>query len=80
MDRVRADIIEVLLKESQANNQALKEQYINDGGGLYVRVRSIADGGDVSFRFRYRLDGKQSWLTLKASDLVEARAERDTYT
>ena len=57
-----------------------KEQHINDGGGLYVRVRSIAEGGDVSFRFRYRLDGKQSWLTLKASDLVEARAERDTYT
>ena len=57
-----------------------KEQHINDGGGLYVRVRSIADGGGVGFRFRYRLDGKQSCLNLKASDLVEARAERDSYT
>jgi len=57
-----------------------KEQHINDGGGLYVRVRSIADGGGVGFRFRYRLDDKQSWLNLKACDLVEARSERDTYT
>jgi integrase len=57
-----------------------KEQHINDGGGLYVRVRSILDGGGVSFRFRYRLDNKQSWLNLKASNLVEARAERDTYS
>ncbi len=56
-----------------------KEQNINDGDGLYVRVRPIADGGGVFFRFRYRLDGKQQWLTLKASDLVEARKERDTY-
>jgi hypothetical protein len=54
-----------------------KEQRINDGGGLYIRVRSIADGGVV---FRFRLDGKQSWLNLKAGDLVEARAERDSYT
>jgi len=57
-----------------------KEQHINDGGGLYVRVRSVNEGGGVSFRFRYRLDGKQSWLNLKASDLVEARAERTTFT
>jgi len=57
-----------------------KEQHINDGGGLYVRVRSIADGGGISFRFRYRFDGKQRWLNLKASDLLEARTERDIYT
>jgi len=57
-----------------------KEQHINDGGGLYVRVRSIADGGGVGFRFRYRFNEKQQWLNLKTSDLVEARKERDTYT
>ncbi len=57
-----------------------KEQHINDGGGLYVRVRSIADGGGVVFRFRYRFDGKQQWLNLKVSDLVEARKKRDVYT
>jgi hypothetical protein len=58
---------------------AEKEQHINDGGGLYIRVRSITDGGGVVFRFRYRFDGKQRWLSLKASDLVEARKERDSY-
>jgi len=57
-----------------------KEQHINDGGGLYIRVRSIADGGGVVFRFRYRFDGKQQWLSLKANDLPAARAERDSYT
>lgn len=57
-----------------------KEQHISDGGGLYVRVRSIADGGGVGFRFRYRLDGKQQWLNLEANDLVEARKKRDDYT
>jgi integrase len=54
-----------------------KEQLIPDGGNLYVRVRSIADGGGISFRFFYRMDGKQRWLTLKATDLPTARAERD---
>ncbi|MGZ4993375.1 MAG: tyrosine-type recombinase/integrase [Methylobacter sp.] len=56
-----------------------KEQHINDGGGLYIRVRSVADGGGVVFRFRYRFDGKQQWLNLKANDLPAARAERDSY-
>ncbi|NJA06952.1 tyrosine-type recombinase/integrase [Methylococcaceae bacterium WWC4] len=54
-----------------------KEQLIPDGGGLYIRVRSIADGGAVSFRFRYLLKGKQIWMTLKAKTLAEARKERD---
>ena len=26
------------------------EQLLSDGGGLYVRVRSSADGGAISFR------------------------------
>jgi integrase len=47
---------------------------------LYIRVRSIADGGGIVFRFRYRFDGKQQWLNLKANDLPAARKERDTYT
>lgn len=57
-----------------------KEQLIPDGGNLYARVRPIKDGGAISFRFYYRFEGKQKWLTLKASDLPEARAERDLYS
>jgi integrase len=57
-----------------------KEQLIPDGGNLYVRVRPVTDGGAVSFRFFYRFEGKQKWLTLKADDLPAARKERDTYT
>ena len=55
-----------------------KEQLIPDGGNLYVRIRPISDGGAISFRFFYRFEGKQKWLTLKAADLPAARAERDT--
>jgi hypothetical protein len=40
------------------------EQLLADGGGLYVRVRSKGDGGAISFRLCYRIDGKQRWLTL----------------
>jgi integrase len=57
-----------------------KEQLIPDGGNLYVRIRPINDGGSISFRFYYRFEGKQKWLTLKASELPEARAERDLYS
>jgi hypothetical protein len=57
-----------------------KEQLIPDGGNLYVRVRPVTDGGAVSFRFFYRFEGKQKWLTLKADDLPTARKERDTLT
>lgn len=55
------------------------EQNIADGGGLFVRVRSEADGGSVSFRLAYRIEGKQRWLTLKAKSLAAARVERDRY-
>jgi integrase len=57
-----------------------KEQNLNDGGGLYVRVRPISDGGGIFFRFRYRFEGKQRWLNLNSTDLVEARKDRDTFT
>jgi len=57
-----------------------KEQHINDGGGLYVRVRSIADGGGITFRFRYRFADKQSWMNLESTTLVDARKEREKYT
>ncbi|CAG7856031.1 hypothetical protein MCAMS1_00373 [biofilm metagenome] len=57
-----------------------KEQNINDGGGLYVRVRPLADGGGIFFHFRYRFEGKQHWLNLKTSDLIAARKDRDTFT
>ena len=46
------------------------EQNLSDGGGLFVRVRSINDGGSIKFRFCYRFDGKQRWVTLKAKGLV----------
>ena len=57
-----------------------KEQNINDGGGLYVRVRPIANGGGITFRFRYRFADKQSWMNLESTTLVDARKEREKYT
>ena len=56
-----------------------KEQNINDGGGLYVRVRPIAIGGGITFRFRYRFGDKQSWMNLESTTLVDARKDRDKY-
>ncbi len=56
-----------------------KERALNDGGGLYVRVRSIAEGGGVSFRYRFKLEGKQQWLTFEAEGLKEARAKAEGY-
>jgi len=56
-----------------------KEQQISDGDGLFIRVRSIADGGAISFRLRYFFEGKYKWLSLKSSELAEARKERDSY-
>lgn len=58
---------------------AEKEQNINDGGSLYVRVRSITEGGGISFRFRYRFGDKQCWLNLESTKLADARRERDKY-
>lgn len=55
------------------------EQNIADGGGLFIRVRAEADGGSISFRLAYRFEGKQRWLTLKATSLAEARVGRDQY-
>lgn len=55
-----------------------KEQLIPDGGNLYVRIRPISDGGAKSFRFFYRFEGKQKWLTLESTELPAARDERDT--
>lgn len=57
-----------------------KEQLLPDGGGLYVRIRSSQDGGNVSFRLTYRIEGKQKWLTLGSyptMSLKEARNARD---
>jgi integrase len=56
-----------------------KEQQISDGDGLFIRVRSIADGGAISFRLRYFFEGKYKWLSLKSIELAEARKERDSY-
>jgi hypothetical protein len=38
-----------------------KEQLVKDGGGLFVRIRPITDGGAVSFRLAYRIGGKLRW-------------------
>lgn len=54
-----------------------KEQLVPDGGELYVRIRKKLDGGAISFRVKYRIEGKQHWATLKSSTLAEARKERD---
>ncbi|MDP1771081.1 MAG: tyrosine-type recombinase/integrase [Methylobacter sp.] len=55
-----------------------KEQLIPDGGGLFVRIRPLANGGGVSFRLAYRFEGKLKWADLKAKTLPDARDERDT--
>jgi integrase len=54
-----------------------KERLISDGGGLFIRIRSIADGGAISFRLKYRVNGKQKWANLSATTLQAARKERD---
>jgi integrase len=56
-----------------------KEQLIPDGGNLYVRIRSITDGGSISFRYYYRIDHFQKWMTLESTTLATARAERDEH-
>ncbi len=53
------------------------EQLIKDGGGLFVRIRPITNGGKISFRVSYRFDKKPKWIDLRAKTLPEARAERD---
>ena len=55
------------------------EQLISDGGGLFVRIRPITNGGGISFRLAYRFEGKQKWIDLQAKNLPGARNERDHY-
>jgi len=53
-----------------------KVQMVADGGGFYVRVRPIAEGGAKSFMFDYRFEGKQIRLTLNdAKTLKEVRVK-----
>jgi integrase len=40
-------------------------------------VRSKKNGGTVTFRYCYRINGKQEWITLDATTLSAARSERD---
>lgn len=59
-----------------------KEQLISDGGSLFIRMRPIEDGGSVSFRLSYRIEGKQRWMTLgtyPSMSLREAREVRDKH-
>lgn len=61
-------------------NASNSEQLLPDGGGLYVRIRSISDGGAISFRLTYRTQGKQKWLTLGSyptMSLADAREARN---
>lgn len=55
------------------------EKSVSVGGGLFVRIRSISDGGAKSFRMSYRIDGKQKWITLctkaEKGSLAVARKE-----
>lgn len=50
-----------------------KVRMISDVGGLVIRVRSIADGGAMSFMQSYR-------IKLKANTLATARTERYSNT
>lgn len=62
MDRVRADIIEVLLKESQANNQVLKEHILNVSGVYMVdRIKWVLTLLNKAgfFNFNKHLDGER---------------------
>ena len=54
-----------------------KDQLISDGDSLFLSIRSVGNGGAKSFRMAYRINGKQSWLTLEKNTLADARAERD---
>lgn len=54
-----------------------KEQLLADGGGLYVRVRSIEDGGAVSFRLTFRIERKQKWLTLGTYPTMTLKGARN---
>ena len=56
-----------------------KDQLISDGDSLFVSIRSERNGGAKSFRMAYRINGKQSWITLTAKTLAAARIERDEY-
>ena len=55
------------------------EQLIKDGGGLFVRIRPITNGGGVSVRIAYRFEGKLKWADFKAKTLPAAREERDVF-
>lgn len=72
------------LKDATFRNIKAKdsEQLLADGGGLYVRVRSAIDGGAISFRLTYRIEGKQKWLTVgtyPTMTLKDAREARDLH-
>lgn len=59
-----------------------KEQSLSDGGGLFIRVRSSDEGGSVSFRLAYRVEGKQKWMTVgtyPTMSLKSAREARDSH-
>lgn len=59
-----------------------KEQQLADGGGLFIRIRPIDQGGSISFRLAYRIEGRQKWMTVgtyPTMTLKEAREARDTH-
>jgi hypothetical protein len=56
---------------------SIKDQLISDGDSLFLSIRSVGNAGAKSFRMAYRINGKQSWLTLEKNTLADARTERD---
>ena len=56
---------------------SIKDQLISDGDSLFLSIRSVGNGGAKSFRMAYRINGKQSWLTLEKNTLADARVERN---
>lgn len=56
-----------------------KEQTVGDGGGLWVRVLPVSNGGAINFYYRFELDGKERRFncgSYPATTLAEARKNR----
>lgn len=60
----------------------IKERLVADGGGMFIRIRSLVDGGAISFRYKYRIEGKQKWVNIGAHPTIglkDAREKRNLF-
>ncbi|WIF67277.1 Arm DNA-binding domain-containing protein [Metapseudomonas otitidis] len=58
---------------TDATNRPAKDYGLADGGGLFLWIRAA---GGKSWRFRFRLDGKQSHISLGTVDKVSLAQAR----